>query len=556
MRSRALIVVGTLGAALVCGGWYLETGLLGGGGPRLFAGVGLARQSGAGGRLFVEVAQHVARDYVDTVSTDQLYQKAVDGMLYELHDPHTAFLTPERLRRLTESTTGTYVGLGIQIDIRDGWITVIAPLPGGPAERSGIETGDRLVEIDGHSTHGWTQDEASAALHGVPGTAVRVLIERPGVGDRVPFTLVRREIHVRAVRHSMIVRPGIGYADAAVFSDSTVRELHEAIDSLRAQGMHTLILDLRNDPGGLLTQGVAVADLFVGRGRAIVAMRGRAPGTTRQYTDDTPERWPDLGLVVLVNGGTASASEIVAGALQDHDRALIVGTPSYGKGSAQTLYHVDDGALKLTTALWYTPSGRSINRRSPHSADDDGEADPTDAVPPRDSAAARTAYHTDAGRTVFGGGGITPDVVVDDSVRQAADVALERALGTHLAQFRDALTSSALALKAAHAVAAPARAVTPAEREDLWRRMRARGVALDRHTFDAMTPTIDRWLAVEIDRYLFGGDAAFRETMQSDPIVRAAIERAVRASSPRDLVLQAAGEHPDTSVARDQASTR
>ena len=182
-------------------------------------------------------------------------------------------------------------------------------------------------------------------------------------------------------------------------------------------------------------------------------MRGRNPAATRQFADDNSEPWPALGVIVLVNGGTASASEIVAGALQDHDRALIVGAPSYGKGSAQTVYHMDSGALKLTTALWYTPSGRSINRRpvkvSNDDAGDDG-GDGGDGGPAADSASAKPIFHTDAGRVVFGGGGITPDVVIRDSLADALDVDFQRALGTQFPIFRDALTEYALSLKAAH----------------------------------------------------------------------------------------------------------
>lgn len=556
MRSRTLIVVGTLSAAVVCGGWFLESGFLGTGGP--FSGLSLARQRGAGARLFASVAAHVARDYVDSVPADQLYQKAVEGMLYELHDPHTAFLPPARVRRLTESTTGTYVGLGIQVDIRDGWITIVAPLPGSPAERVGIQTGDRLVEINGESTRDWTQDEATAALHGVPGTPVLLLVERPGVEARIPLTLARSEIHVRAVRHASVLQPGIGYLGVAVFSDSTARELRRSVDSLRAHQIRTLILDLRNDPGGLLAQGVAVAELFLDSGQTIVTMRGRSPGSTRRYTADSRQPWPELGLVVLVNGGAASASEIVAGALQDHDRALVVGTPSYGKGSAQTLFHLDEGALKLTTALWYTPSGRSINRRSPHT-DDDPDAESLDGGPAADStASAALVYHTDAGRLVRGGGGITPDVWVRDSSAAAATVGLERAVGNRLPAFRDALTAVALAAKAARRPASDASVidatVTPAVREALWRELRRRNVLLDRRTYDRMTPVVDRMLAAELNRYLLGPDAAFRAMMDADPIVRTALDLATRAPSPRDLVLHPPMRVEDPSFAQRRVS--
>jgi carboxyl-terminal processing protease len=544
MRSRAVVVAGILSAALVCGGWFLELGYRGRAAVGLLGAIPFT-SSGDGGRVFAEVVEHVTRDYVDSVGQDQIYQKAIDGMILQLHDPHSAFLPPDRLRRLTESTTGSYVGLGVQIDIRDGWITIVTAVPGSPAERAGIQTGDRLIEIDGRPTHGWTQDEASAALRGVPGTTVRIAVQRPGVETPIRFQATRREIHMRAVRHAELVRPSIGYVDAVIFSDSTARELRGSVDSLRARGMHTLILDLRNDPGGLLAQGVAVADLFLDSGQAVVSMRGRSQGATRAFSNDARQAWPGMGVILLVNRGTASASEIVAGALQDHDRALIVGATSYGKGSAQTLFHVDDAALKLTTALWYTPSGRSINRRGQgdggsDGADDDGS---DDGAPRTDTVAARTTFHTDAGRVVYGGGGIAPDLVVGDSAAPAADAALQRALGTQWPLFRDALTAYALSLRASHA-AAPSGAATPAMREALWQQMRQRGIHLDRETFDHLAPAVDRWLSQEIERYVGGPDAAFHTTLDTDPVMHAALDAAAHATSARDLVMHAGAPAP------------
>jgi len=538
MRSRVRIVVGTLSVALVCGGWLLARVFVRGQAE-------LARGSGgpaaAGAQLFDDVLQHVTRDYVDSVDTDEMYQKARDGMLYELHDPHSVFLTADRLRRLTESTTGTYVGLGIQIDIRDGWITIIAPVPGSPAERAGIESGDRLVEVEGQPTHAWTPDEAMAALRGPPGSLVKLTVERPGVETRIPFTLTRQAIHLHAVRHAVVLRPGLGYVDAGVFSDSVARELQQAVDSLRGRGVRTLILDLRNNPGGLLDQGVAVSELFLDRGQTIVTMRGRTPGATQQFVDQTSGRWPEMGLIVLVNGATASAAEIVAGALQDHDRALIVGTPSYGKGSAQSLFKIDSGALKLTTALWYTPSGRSINRPLRGNADeDDGDDDnaaTADSSAARDSTA-RPRFRTDAGRVVYGGGGITPDVVVVDSSRAVASLAFQRALGSQLPLFRDALTSYVLSLKATHAIATSDVVVTPAMRDELWRQLQTHHVTLPRTTYDAATPAVNRLVAREIARYVLGADGEFRERVKTDTVVHAAEQLAARAKSPRDLVVQ------------------
>jgi carboxyl-terminal processing protease len=564
MRSRVTVVAWILVGLMVSGGWLLESGFQGrdagtAAGDWIFAsrwlggagglgGVGRIGQGGEGRRVFADVLDHVDKDFVDSMGAGQIYQKAIDGMLYELGDPHTAYLSPARLRRLTESTTGIYIGLGIQIDIRDGWITVMAPLPGTPAERAGIETGDRVVEIDGKSTHDWTQDEAAAVLHGTPGTTVHLMIERPGVDSRIPFTLTRREIHVRAAQHAAVVGAGVGYVDLTIFSDSTVRELRQAIDSLRGQGMRTLILDLRNDPGGLLAQGVAVSDLFLPSGKTVVTMKGRAREASRAFVSDAAEPWPSLGVIVLVNGATASAAEIVAGALQDHDRALILGSTTYGKGSAQTLYHIDSGALKLTTALWYTPSGRSINRPPIRANDDEGDDDGGETAPvsvggrsaSADSAAARPVFRTDAGRVVYGGGGITPDVSVRDTIAEARDSAFRHALGTQFGLFRDALTSYALSMKADHQSGVGEINVTPAMREELWRRMRDRGVKMDRRTYDRLSPSVDHWLATETDRILFGSDVSFRAALKTDPVFQTALGIAARAKDSRDLVLHPA----------------
>ena len=534
VRSRALIVAGTLSAAVVCGGWFLERGLRGGspwpGGHG--GGVG-------GAALFDQVAEHVRRDYVDSIGENQLYENAVNGMLYQIGDPHTAYLTPDRLARLTESTNGAYVGLGVQIDIRDGWITIVAPVPGSPAESIGLRTGDQFVEIDGHSTQGWSQEEATKALRGAPGSTVHVTVQRPGVEAHIPFTLTRTEIHVPAVRRTAMVTPTVGYVAVAIFSDSTADELRTAIDGLRPKGARSIIFDLRRDPGGLLNQGVAVADLFLSPGDTVVSLRGRSPGTTQVFIDHQRERWPGMPVVVLVDRGSASASEIVAGALQDHDRAAVVGAPTYGKGSAQSVFRVDGGALKLTIARWYTPSGRSISRPTPppsdDGADDDGAGGAADTT-----AAKRVLYHTSGGRSVYGGGGIAPDVLVGDSTTMAAQVAFERALGPKLAAFRDALTAYALSLEGSHTLASPDFAVTPAMREELWRRMRQHGVTVDRTVFDEARPVVDSALAIEVTRYVFGADGLFRRSVTADSAMVVATDLAGHATSPADLLRRAA----------------
>jgi carboxyl-terminal processing protease len=521
MRSRGVVAAAVLSSALVSGGWLMERG--GRSGPR-----DVASQA----HLFDEVLQHLRRDYVDTIADSTLYRRAAAGVIGELHDPHSVFLDPKRLSRLEESTSGHYAGVGIQMDVRDSGITVIGTLPGTPAERAGVLTGDRIVEIDGKSTHGLTSDEALKALRGSAGSTVRVAIERPGVSARLPFSLTRAVIEVNPVSHALMVRDGVGYVDLTVFSTTAAADLAHAIDSLRTAGARSLVLDLRGDPGGLLDQGVGVADLFLDAGQRIVSTRGRTADENRAFADKAPQRFGDMPLVVLTDSGTASASEIVAGALQDHDRALLVGTATYGKGSAQRVFKIESGAVKLTTALWYTPSGRSINRpRAASSSDDDGDSAPTP-----DSAAARPRFRTDAGRTVLGGGGIVPDVEVASSTATKAEKALQAALGAKVPQFRNTMVDYALTLKTSGAITSPDFVVTPTMRDELYRRLQARGVAVPRAVYDSAAPLVSRALGTQVTRFVFGQRAEFARGLRQDPTLAKALELLQGVDTPRALL--------------------
>jgi carboxyl-terminal processing protease len=532
MRHRAFIALAALSGALVSGGWLLQRGL-----ERGDSVYGRAR-------LFDDVMAHLSQYYVDTLSEQELYNKAVDGMLQQLHDPYSVFLSAERLRKLNESTSGVYAGLGVQIDVRDGWITIIAPLPGTPAERAGIQPGDRIVAVDGRSTQGWTVDEARQALRGERGSRVTLSVERPGVAARIPFTLQRADIHVRSVRHARMLSDSVGYVQLTIFSEASADELRSAIGQLRRNGMKTLIFDLRSNPGGLLEQGVEVAELFLDPGEKIVSMRGRALGATREFTDDDRQLWPDLKLITLVDDHSASAAEIVAGALQDHDRSAILGTTTYGKGSAQSVFPLreGDGALKLTTARWFTPAGRSIQKqRKDTTADSDSDGEPLDSTetPQEVPLSERAAFRTDGGRTVYGGGGITPDVIVASSDSTDSTVAFYRTLGPDIPRFRDALTDYALSLKGSRGVRSPDFVVTPAMRDEFWRRLQAKGVKIDRTHFDAARPVMDKLLGYEIERYLFGPEAEFQRQARDDRVVAAALELAAGARSEHDLLARA-----------------
>jgi carboxyl-terminal processing protease len=535
MRSRFFVIVAIFATALVTGGWLVERGLTGAAfGHGTSVSGSSRRSSGNRARLFENVFDHVARYYVDSLGERELFNKSVDGMLSELHDPHSVYLRPERLARFSEATTGNYGGVGIQIDVRDGWITVIAPLPGTPAAQAGVLTGDRVIEVSGKTTRGWTSDEALKALRGVPGTKVSITIERPGLPEHIPLTLVRTDIHRSAVRRPMMLDRGVGYVGLDVFSDSTARELRRAIDSLQRAGLVSLILDLRNNPGGLLSQGVGVSDIFLEPGQRIVSMRGRTSDANRDFLDDTKQLWPEMPLVVLINEGSASASEIVAGALQDHDRAIVVGRQSFGKGSAQSLFNTSGGgALKLTTARWFTPSGRSIDKPQ-RARDSDSDEDTVQAKPKR------AAYKTDVGRVVYGGGGIHPDVFAGDTAVPPEELAFAQALKEKVPLFQDALTDYALALKTSKGVDAPNFVVTPAMREEVWRRMRTRGISIDRAIYDKAEPMVSRLLGYQIARYSFGTSAENKRAVLDDKVVRTAMGLLFEVTNRKQLMDRAA----------------
>ncbi|HEX9565404.1 MAG TPA: S41 family peptidase [Gemmatimonadaceae bacterium] len=515
MNARVVAAATALVTSLVGGGWVLARGL----------NSRVVEESGAS--LFDDVMTHVRNYYVDSIPDSVLFENAMVGMLRELDDPYSLYLAPRRLDRLTERTSGSYIGIGAQIQRRDRYPMIIAPFPGSPAERAGLRTGDRVVEVDSANTRGWTSDEAARALRGPPGSTVAITIERPGQAGRLTIQVTRSGVHRRAVARRALVNGTVGYVDVNVFNDSTARELRQAVDSLVGQGMKSLIMDLRGNPGGVLSQGVGVADMFLDRSQLIVSLRGR--GAAQQVVDSAPQPWPDLPVVVLVDGGSASASEIVAGALQDHDRALIMGRRSFGKGSAQSIFTVaSGGGVKITTARWYTPSGRSIGRPRIQGA-------APEAAPPA------PLYSTDHGRQVQGGGGIVPDTVAGDTALSPGEQALEDALGSRVIRFRDAMVDVAMALKARNAVRRSDFDVTRPMLDELWSAMRDRGIRFDRAIFDGATPLVSRLLAREIARYAFGPEAEAERSIRDDEVIQAAARLATGVESPDALLARVQG---------------
>jgi carboxyl-terminal processing protease len=361
--------------------------------------------------VFNQILNLVTSNYVEEVPVDSLIDGAIEGMLDQL-DPHTTYVDPERYQRMQERNRGTYSGIGISFDIVDGWLTVISPLEGGPSEKLGIRPGDVIVKINGESAYGIKTEEVFEKLRGPRGTSVRVSIRREGEPELLEFTIVRDNIPIKSVPYAFMIKPGVGYIRLTRFSATTSDELEEALDRLEAEGMESLILDLRGNSGGFLNEAIEVADKFIEGGRRIVYTVGRIEGSSEEYFSTgraTHERFP---LIVLVDRGSASASEIVSGAIQDWDRGLVIGEPTFGKGLVQRQFPLKNGgALLVTVARYYTPSGRLIQRdysdreKYLHARIEEEQPDTVDI-------SNRPVFYTAGGRRVYGGGGITPDVVV------------------------------------------------------------------------------------------------------------------------------------------------
>ena len=311
-------------------------------------------------KVFTEVLSLIQANYVDETKPRDLIYGGIKGMLETL-DPHSSFLSPDIFKEMQVETQGSFGGLGIEITVKDRQLTVIAPIEGTPADRAGLHPADRIVKIDGNPTKDMTLIEAVKKLRGPKGTSVTLTILREESPGPFELTLVREVIEVKSVR-AKDLGDGIAYIRIASFQERTGKDLLKAIEQFQKNGISALVLDLRNDPGGLLNQAVQVSDLFLDKGQLIVYTEGRIKNQDLRFSAEHGAQVPKVPMVVLVNGGSASASEIVAGALQDWKRALVLGTKTFGKGSVQTVIPLSDGSgLRLTTAKYYTPKGRSIH---------------------------------------------------------------------------------------------------------------------------------------------------------------------------------------------------
>jgi len=475
--------------------------------------------------LFTRVFEKINTYYVDeNVDPEQLIQRAIDGMLEGL-DPHSQFLDTRQYDDLMTSTQGSFGGLGIEISVRDKYPTVVAPIEGTPAYNQGVQGGDKIIEIEGEDTYGWAISQAISKLRGPKGTEVHFKVGREGMEQPIEFSVVRDIIEIESVRYAFKIGD-IGYVRAINFAQDTADELEARLKELEAEGIKGLILDLRYNPGGLLRAARDVSQLFLDSGKKIVFTRGRTPRQNADYYSTQPKTKVFGGhypVVVLINEGSASASEIVAGALQDWDAALIVGEPSFGKGSVQTVYPLSETeALKLTTAKYYTPSGRCIhNDARERDEEETAEAvveDETERVDKmasrRESPNPEETFRTVGGREVFGGGGIVPDIIV--SQPNLTDFAMDLERRNFFFQF--AITHIAKHSEV-HEVA-----VTPEMIEDFKAQLAAAEFEYDQEAFDANYEYVERGIRRELARRLFGSKAAYLVTIEGDEQLKKALD--------------------------------
>lgn len=373
-------------------------------------------------RKFNDVLTYTEKYYIEEVDTQKLVEAALNGMFNQL-DPHSVYIPAKEFTAVEESFRGDFEGIGIEFQIVNDTLTVVSPITGGPSEQLGILPGDRIIKIDGNSVIGITNDEVRQKLRGKAGTKVNVTIARPGVSKLLEYTIVRDKIPIYSVDAHFMIDDKTGYVSVSRFSETTFDELTNALKDLNSKGMKQLLLDLRGNPGGYLNQAVQIADLFIDGKKKIVYTLGRRSEFNEEYFASETYPYENIPLVVLINRGSASASEIVSGAVQDWDRGLVVGETSFGKGLVQRQFQLfDNSAIRLTISEYFTPSGRLIQRDYKNKKDkqdyyseisdrEESEGENIEHTAEKDST--KPTYKTlIKKRTVFGGGGITPDYIV------------------------------------------------------------------------------------------------------------------------------------------------
>jgi carboxyl-terminal processing protease len=456
-----------------------------------------------GQRLFQSVMSIVGRDAVTPLNNDELYERAAKGLVESLNDPYAGLQSKEDFEKFSRNTLGNaYGGLGLRIIQLRGELAVYRVIPGGPAQALGVKPGDRIVSIGDSATKGWDVPHASSRLTGNPGTKVNVTFRRGQAGSTYTRAFARGVIHPPAVPFTAMLDGDVGYLPLERFSDNSAADVALGLNTLRQAGARRLVLDLRGNPGGDLEQAVQLAGLFLKNGQTVVRVQ------YRQYDDTlraaySPIVNADLPIAVLVDSNSASASEIVAGALQDYDRALLVGTTSFGKGLVQGVYRLPDGwVLRLTSAHWYTPSGRLIQKMH----------DSTDNAP-------RPVFRSASGRTVFGGGGIAPDIEIASQTVSEGDVELGRLFGSRARDVSDVFDKYAAELEEK---VRPGFTVQPEWRTEALRRLRGAGIQVNDTVATRGQALIDRILTNRIGVFTDTDSSTFVRDYDRDPqLVRA-----------------------------------
>jgi carboxyl-terminal processing protease len=500
------------------------------------------REATDAARLFAQVFARIAADAVDSVTPDAMYEKAARGLVRSLNDPYADLYSPQELSSFSRNSLGNaYGGVGMLIEDQQGTFTVAKVYPHTPAEAGGVQLGDRIVSVNGVSTTGLKLEGVSGRLTGSPGSSVRVTFARAGVAQPIESEFTRAVVHIPAVPFAVMLDDRIGYIPVQKFNETSGGEVETALRQLAGEGARSFILDLRGNGGGDFDESLRMANLFLKRGQDIVTVRSRSSVPVVSRALEQPIV-PEAPLVVLTDGYTASASEIVAGALQDHDRGVIIGTTSFGKGLVQSLFTLEGGwGLKMTTGKWYTPSGRSIQRERKLLEDGRLVEVVPDSLETDSVRRARPAFKSDAGRVVYGGGGITPDVIVPaDTITDAEQTFLKslapKSQESYLVLYRTALEQKGSVQ--------PSFSVPQAWRDSVYARLSRAGVQISRPAFDAARELIDRDLERRVAAMAFGDSAAFRRTVSSDTQLKRAVDLLRGASTQRELLAAATQTHP------------
>lgn len=483
--------------------------------------------------VFSDMVSIINDNYVEQVKWEDVMVGAYEGLLDEL-DPHSVYIPKKKFNRINEQFEGEFQGIGIEFDIINDYITVISPIPGAPASEVGIQAGDKIVAIEDSSAEGITQQEVFDKLRGKKGTKVRVTVVRPGRRDSLDFTITRDEIPIVSVLAATTLpeHPQTGYVLLNRFSKNTADEFEKALNTLESNGMERLIVDLRNNSGGYMDQAIKIVDMFVNGGQKVVYTKGRIPSANEEYFSSEKATHVRYPVIVLINRGSASASEIVSGALQDLDRGLIVGETSFGKGLVQRQWRMRDGsAIRVTVARYYTPSGRLIQRPYENGSEEYYEEiahrsmlqDSTEDA--KIDTSERPVYKTKAGRKVYGGGGITPDILVDYDVDLTkTTIQLIQDPSRVFFEYASAFAARHPELKQDFRDFALNFKIGEAQIDSLKSFIRGRDIEFDEEQFDKDLDYIKTLVKAEMASSLWGKDEEYAIRLQMDNQLKSALQ--------------------------------